>query len=127
MSVEDKRQIKREYDAARHAIEEKEAEAIKDQENTVDKYKVDWLRVKDESETPAEAKEKVHKKYNDARTKLVQMEEYHKPPPELSQVWFPGVHINVGGGSSDTLNNQGDMEGVLEFSSAAIGLWGMLP
>jgi Uncharacterized alpha/beta hydrolase domain (DUF2235) len=32
--------------------------------------------------------------------------------PELSQVWFPGVHINIGGGSSDGLKDKkGDLEG----------------
>jgi hypothetical protein len=30
--------------------------------------------------------------------------------PELKQVWFPGYHVNIGGGSSDTLLNVGDME-----------------
>jgi hypothetical protein len=32
-------------------------------------------------------------------------------PSELLQVWFPGVHINIGGGSSDTLAEKGDLEG----------------
>ncbi|KAJ5902255.1 hypothetical protein N7495_002783 [Penicillium taxi] len=30
--------------------------------------------------------------------------------PTLKQVWFPGYHIHVGGGSNDTLKNEGDME-----------------
>ena len=34
-----------------------------------------------------------------------------KPLPELKQVWFPGVHINSGGGSDDAI---GDMKGDLE-------------
>lgn len=31
--------------------------------------------------------------------------------PELKQVWFPGVHINCGGGSDDCIK---DMKGDLE-------------
>ncbi|RAL08030.1 T6SS phospholipase effector Tle1-like catalytic domain-containing protein [Aspergillus homomorphus CBS 101889] len=34
----------------------------------------------------------------------------HLGIPKLTQVWFPGYHINIGGGSSDTLLNHGDME-----------------
>lgn len=30
--------------------------------------------------------------------------------PTLKQVWFPGYHINIGGGSNGTLENKGDME-----------------
>lgn len=34
-----------------------------------------------------------------------------KPVPELKQVWFPGVHINVGGGADDCITDmKGDME-----------------
>ena len=32
--------------------------------------------------------------------------------PELRQVWFPGFHINIGGGSDDGLKEmKGDLEG----------------
>ncbi|RDW89514.1 hypothetical protein BP6252_01546 [Coleophoma cylindrospora] len=33
-----------------------------------------------------------------------------KKKSNLLQVWFPGVHINVGGGSSDTAEGKGDAE-----------------
>jgi len=34
-----------------------------------------------------------------------------KPIPELKQVWFPGVHINCGGGSDDCIQEmKGDLE-----------------
>lgn len=34
-----------------------------------------------------------------------------KPIPELKQVWFPGVHINIGGGSDDCIQQMnGDLE-----------------
>jgi len=36
--------------------------------------------------------------------------------PELKQCWFPGVHINIGGGSDDGLAKfEGDMEGTHMF------------
>lgn len=121
--VEEKRQIKRDYDAARKTIEKLEAKAIKEQDVTVKKCGMDWQRVRFDPEVPLKDREAAQETYNNARTKWVQMEEHHKPPPELTQVWFPGVHINVGGGSSDTLDYQGDMEGLLKSSSAAISLW----
>ncbi|KAF2118172.1 hypothetical protein BDV96DRAFT_488040 [Lophiotrema nucula] len=43
-----------------------------------------------------------------------------KPLPELKQVWFPGVHINSGGGSDDAI---GDMKGDLEILSTATVCW----
>ncbi|KAF2869515.1 hypothetical protein BDV95DRAFT_547933 [Massariosphaeria phaeospora] len=43
-----------------------------------------------------------------------------KQPPELKQVWFPGVHINCGGGSDDTIQ---DMKGDLEHLSTATFTW----
>ncbi|KAF2729130.1 hypothetical protein EJ04DRAFT_78019 [Polyplosphaeria fusca] len=43
-----------------------------------------------------------------------------KAIPELKQVWFPGVHINCGGGSDDAI---GDMHGDLENLSYATFTW----
>ncbi|EUC36012.1 hypothetical protein COCCADRAFT_2893 [Bipolaris zeicola 26-R-13] len=40
--------------------------------------------------------------------------------PELKQVWFPGVHINCGGGSQDAL---GEMKGDSENISTATLCW----
>lgn len=40
-----------------------------------------------------------------------ELEREGKPIPELKQVWFPGVHINSGGGSDDCIK---DMKGDLE-------------
>ncbi|PYI12975.1 hypothetical protein BO99DRAFT_407877 [Aspergillus violaceofuscus CBS 115571] len=51
------------------------------------------------------------KKVGEARRDyMVSHDNLHLGTPQLTQVWFPGYHINVGGGSSDTLNNYGDME-----------------
>ncbi|KAJ4287371.1 hypothetical protein N0V90_012770 [Kalmusia sp. IMI 367209] len=43
-----------------------------------------------------------------------------KPVPELKQVWFPGVHINSGGGADDCIT---DMKGDLENLSTATWAW----
>lgn len=40
--------------------------------------------------------------------------------PELKQVWFPGVHINSGGGADDAIT---DMKGDLEHLSIASFCW----
>lgn len=45
---------------------------------------------------------------NEMRARLAQE---GKPLPELKQVWFPGVHINSGGGADDCIT---DMKGDLE-------------
>ncbi|KAF9699351.1 hypothetical protein EKO04_002472 [Ascochyta lentis] len=42
------------------------------------------------------------------------------PKPELKQVWFPGVHINCGGGSDDGFSK---MEGDMENISVATFTW----
>jgi hypothetical protein len=40
----------------------------------------------------------------------------NKPIPELKQVWFPGVHINIGGGSDDCIQQMdGDLESRFHF------------
>lgn len=37
----------------------------------------------------------------------------NRPTPELKQAWFPGVHINIGGGSSDCFSTmKGDSENI---------------
>jgi hypothetical protein len=43
-----------------------------------------------------------------------------KPLPELKQVWFPGVHINSGGGADDAIS---EMKGDLEHISTATFAW----
>ncbi|PYH45897.1 T6SS phospholipase effector Tle1-like catalytic domain-containing protein [Aspergillus saccharolyticus JOP 1030-1] len=51
------------------------------------------------------------KELGKARQDYVVTEDHlKKEVPKLTQVWFPGYHINVGGGSSDTLKNEGDLE-----------------
>lgn len=64
-----------------------------------------------DKKTPLGERQRLKTIYNEARRDLCRMQEYSKPQSELLQVWFPGVHINIGGGSSDTLDNKGDLEG----------------
>ncbi|KAF1951904.1 hypothetical protein CC80DRAFT_495790 [Byssothecium circinans] len=48
------------------------------------------------------------------------LEKEGKKIPELKQVWFPGVHINCGGGSDDAIT---EMKGDLEHLSTATFAW----
>lgn len=52
----------------------------------------------------------VSKGKNKAERKLLDLRDSQKDRSKLLQVWFPGVHINVGGGSTLTLENKGNME-----------------
>jgi hypothetical protein len=88
-------------------------DAVARQEKAVEEAMVDFANLRYDQHTPMDRRLDVHKKYNEARRELIRMHESRLPQPELLQVWFPGVHINVGGGSSDTLKNEGDMEGEL--------------
>lgn len=50
---------------------------------------------------------------NQETRKLLKLEDDHKHqhhPRTLTQVWFPGYHVNIGGGSDETLKNEGNME-----------------
>ncbi|KAJ5915190.1 hypothetical protein N7454_011302 [Penicillium verhagenii] len=48
--------------------------------------------------------------WNDSLRHLINYQDRSKKPTELVQVWFPGYHINVGGGASETMYNKGNME-----------------
>ncbi|KAJ5946424.1 hypothetical protein N7454_003263 [Penicillium verhagenii] len=47
---------------------------------------------------------------NDALRRQMNHEARLKDPTKLLQVWFPGYHIHIGGGSSDTMQNKDNME-----------------
>ncbi|KAH7140174.1 hypothetical protein B0J13DRAFT_477188 [Dactylonectria estremocensis] len=59
---------------------------------------------------PLKERQELKKLYNKARRELYQLEEERKERSDLLQVWFPGMHINIGGGSTRTLENKGDLE-----------------
>ncbi|KAJ5773905.1 hypothetical protein N7457_008801 [Penicillium paradoxum] len=55
----------------------------------------------------------IAKELNEESRKLIKLEDdrrHQAHPRTLRQVWFPGYHINIGGGSDDSLRNEGDME-----------------
>lgn len=80
-------------------------------EKEVEESRNNWYMVAYDKKTPLGERQRLKTIYNEARRDLCRMQEYSKPQSELLQVWFPGVHINIGGGSSDTLDNKGDLEG----------------
>lgn len=80
-------------------------------EKEVEEAQNNWYIVAYDKKTPLGERQRLKTIYNEARRDLCRMREYSKGQSELLQVWFPGVHINIGGGSSDTLKNEGDLEG----------------
>lgn len=52
----------------------------------------------------------VARAWNKATRRRMKSEERFKIQSELKQVWFPGYHVNIGGGDTGTLDNIGDME-----------------
>ncbi|KAJ4356011.1 uncharacterized protein N0V89_004037 [Didymosphaeria variabile] len=91
---------------------------LEEQRQKVQAAEADFYAHRYDQETPQEKRQAIHDKYNEARRELVRIQESRKPQSELLQVWFPGVHINNGGGSSDTLKNEGDMEEMANITFA---------
>lgn len=56
--------------------------------------------------------------WNKAARKRVRYQNRFEQHPVLRQVWLPGFHINIGGGSSDTLKDEGDMENMSNIAFA---------
>ncbi|KAJ5656702.1 hypothetical protein N7507_008652 [Penicillium longicatenatum] len=48
--------------------------------------------------------------WNKATRRRIKFENRVGIHSELKQVWFPGYHVNIGGGNTETLQNIGDME-----------------
>lgn len=88
---------------------------IEKQQAAIDKAQAEFCKLGDNKEATQEEKDEAKLAFNESRRKMIRMEEDLKDPSELLQVWFPGVHISVGGGSSDTLKDKGDLEGELSF------------
>lgn len=53
---------------------------------------------------------KAARAWNKSSRRRVKFQNRLELHPSLKQVWFPGYHINIGGGSNGTLENKGDME-----------------
>lgn len=73
-----------------------------------------WYSKAYDKKVPPAERQQLKAAYNQARRELSRLEECSKKPSTLRQVWFPGVHINIGGGSSDSLKDKGDLEGQSE-------------
>lgn len=86
-------------------------EEMERQRKAVEEASSAWYNIDSDAKASPQKRKDVKAAWNRARQTLIYMEESQRPPSELLQVWFPGVHINVGGGSSDTLKNEGDLEG----------------
>ncbi|KAJ5655965.1 hypothetical protein N7507_007915 [Penicillium longicatenatum] len=83
---------------------------IRDQEKKVDIAKAEWETVLTTYRPPVAEIQNAIREKNKAERELLELKDSLKERTNLLQVWFPGVHINVGGGSDLTLKNQGNME-----------------
>ncbi|KAK8907823.1 hypothetical protein ACHAPF_000696 [Botrytis cinerea] len=92
---------------------------IEAQRTISDKANVEWNDMISSSEPNLEKLRDLAKDRDDATEMVVKMEENNKMKKALAdekaekileQVWFPGYHIHIGGGSSDTLLNKDNME-----------------
>ena len=92
-------------------VDKPETGDIENQIRLKDEAEAKWYSAQLDRTVSQQTKQELKLAYNKARRGLIIMEENLKDEPELLQVWFPGVHINVGGGSTNTLKNKGDLEG----------------
>ena len=69
-----------------------------------------WLELLATENPLLEDLQRISKDKNEAARRLLDMEDSQKERSKLLQVWFPGVHINIGGGSTLTMENKGNME-----------------
>lgn len=93
-------------------VEKPTPEAIATQQKAVDDALQAWYPVAYDKNTERPIRDALKTAYNKARRDLIQMEEAARDRSKLKQVWFPGVHINIGGGSDDSLKDKGDLEGL---------------
>ncbi|KAJ5945501.1 hypothetical protein N7454_002340 [Penicillium verhagenii] len=63
-----------------------------------------------EVNTAAHAVNEAARAWNKASRRRVKFQNRLGVHSKLTQVWFPGYHVNIGGGDSETLDNVGDME-----------------
>lgn len=69
-----------------------------------------WLKLVRSGTASIEELHAAQKRRNATARELLECEDSQKEPSQLTQVWFPGFHIHIGGGSSQTLKNKGNME-----------------
>ncbi|KAK6540910.1 hypothetical protein TWF694_008294 [Orbilia ellipsospora] len=85
-------------------------EDINQQEEKINNAQTAWYSVNGKKDATPKEKLEAKAQLNEERRKLIEMHENLKEPSELLQVWFPGVHISVGGGSKATVSDKGDLE-----------------
>ena len=85
-------------------------EAISKQQELCQTANKSWDDLLSTESPSLEDLQRASKVKNEAMRKLLDMEDSKKDRSKLLQVWFPGVHINIGGGSTLTLENKGNME-----------------
>ncbi|KAF3942509.1 hypothetical protein ABW19_dt0207522 [Dactylella cylindrospora] len=100
------------------AIQAPTPEDYEKQQAIVEKTQADWYAADGDRKLNKDEKKKIKDAYNQARRDLIRMEEAKMKETELLQVWFPGVHINVGGGANATLRNEGDLEEISNITFA---------
>ena len=109
-------------DGAEHADPVKEKknkeDLVREQEKLVEEASAAWYASAYDKKLKREKRDELKLAYNEARRVLMRRIEDCKDPSELLQVWFPGVHINIGGGSSDTLEEKGDLEEMANITFA---------
>lgn len=104
-------------------------EALREDEKTAEKHYWDALRyakklkaggtATDEAVNAAARKvNQAARAWNKAARKRVRYQNRYEQHPVLRQVWIPGYHINIGGGASDTLKDEGDMENMSNIAFA---------
>jgi len=87
-------------------------ELLSEKRRRVDETSAAWHPKKYDKKVPLAERQKLKGAYNKARRELDRLQEDSKATTsKLLQVWFPGVHINIGGGSSDSSKDEGDLEG----------------
>lgn len=90
-------------------------ELLKVKRKLVDDTAEAWHHAKCDKKVPLKDRLDLKAAYNAARRELDRLQEDSKEiTSKLLQVWFPGVHINIGGGSSDSLKDEGDLEGAFQ-------------
>lgn len=99
-------------------VDKPETGDIENQIRLKDEAEAKWYSAQLDRTVSQQTKQELKLAYNKARRGLIIMEENLKDEPELLQVWFPGVHINVGGGSTNTLKNKGDLEEISNITFA---------
>ncbi|PYI15983.1 hypothetical protein BO99DRAFT_405405 [Aspergillus violaceofuscus CBS 115571] len=88
-------------------ITESQSRAIKQEARNATRQ---WLKLVGSGAASTEELHAAEKRRNAAARELLEWEDSQKEPSQLTQVWFPGFHIHIGGGSNQTLKNKGNME-----------------